>query len=347
MGLLSVPRFHYPPLLPFISSNAITVASGATTAIDAAGEKIAYVFRVPKTGTIDRIRFATKTVSSSQSLTISLQTVNTTTGDPSGSAYGGSSSETVASPATDTIYTVTFSTPASATVGDMVAIVIEFTSTTGNVQIARTSAGATPCATAYMTLYTGSWARVATLAGCFSVIYDDNTAEPMGVLPAMTTSTSFTITSSSTPDEMGLRFQMPFGARAVGALGWIQLLADARDVAIKLYNDAGTELASVTPDSGMVGWNGYVFQVVRFASSVTLQRGSWYRLVYVGTQTTGGVIHDMRFTDSIELGMLAGTSAYQCYRTDGGAFTDSTSRFTPIHLLMDAIDIPGIYTVNE
>ena len=70
-------------------------------------EKLAFIFVVPKTGTIDRVSFSLGTVTTDDSLDIGLETVDATTGAPTGSAYGSSAVATQASVASNTAYEMT------------------------------------------------------------------------------------------------------------------------------------------------------------------------------------------------------------------------------------------------
>lgn len=346
--LKTIPRMFFPPPPPWQFVNNPTIGSSTASGIDAAGEQWAMIFQVPKTGTIDRVRFATGTVSSSQDLSVSLETVSATDGFPTGTDYGGSVAETVASPAASTIYTVTFATPASATKGDIIAIVIGWAGTAGSVLFSRWGGTSgilnNQC---YGALYTGSWAKYTTGPPMFSVLYDDDTSEYIGAPPATIVTPNRAFNTGSTPDEVGLRFQMPFGARAIGVFGWISPTA-GRDTSLILYNDAGTALATAAIDFDSTGnLTGVANIAYLFSSTVTLTKDAWYRLTYRPDTVSNVTVPYLEFTDSYELGQIAGSSVYHCERTDAGSFTDATNKFTPISLILDAIDIPGVYMVNE
>ena len=107
-----------------------------TFSLAAAGQKIAFVFRAPKTGTIDQVGFLVRAVTVSQTLKVSLETVNPATGHPTGTLIAAGASGTVASPAANTFYEISLGTPPSVTINDYIAVVIEFDSTGGNLQIA-------------------------------------------------------------------------------------------------------------------------------------------------------------------------------------------------------------------
>lgn len=325
-----------------------TLSGGTDVAIDSSGEQSAWIFRVPKTGNISKFRFATHTVGTSETLRVRLQTVDASTGLPTGTAYGGSSTETVAAPATSTIYTVTFGTPASATAGDMVAAVIDFNSTVGNVQFKYSGgAGATLMPIPYHAQRIASWAKVGRAPIC-SVGYDDGTFPYIGCLPASVTSGALSVTTGTTPDEIGNRFKLAFGARVIGVAASRWPSTTGRDVKYVLYNDAGTELASATSDVDMAaGSLDTRIPIYRFSSPYTLQANTWYRICY--QPQTASSVNYWRWvlTDAAELEMFGGSNCYYCDRSDAGAFSDDQTKITEIGMWFDRVDIPGIYSVSE
>ncbi|MGQ9573565.1 MAG: hypothetical protein ACUVV3_10375, partial [Dehalococcoidia bacterium] len=55
-----------------------------TLTVDASGEKAAFVFRVPATGTLKKVAFRTGGVTHNQTIRVSFQDVNSLTGYPDG-----------------------------------------------------------------------------------------------------------------------------------------------------------------------------------------------------------------------------------------------------------------------
>ncbi len=106
--------------------------------MDASGEKAAFIFKIPKSGTITEIGFRTGAVTTADTLKAGLYTVDTSN-NPTATAYGGMVAGTQASPAANTWYAVALGTNCTATAGDVVAVVIEFNSyVAGNLNISRT-----------------------------------------------------------------------------------------------------------------------------------------------------------------------------------------------------------------
>lgn len=104
--------------------------------IDAAGEKVSVVFRVPQTGSLRTIRFRLGTVTTGQTLRGGIYTVDAS-GLPTTTAYGGMAVGTVTVADTDDNVekVITLVTDASATEGDVVALTIEFDATVGSLNI--------------------------------------------------------------------------------------------------------------------------------------------------------------------------------------------------------------------
>jgi len=178
--------------------------------IDASGEYVGFVFRVPKTGSIRNIGFRTGAVTSSQTLNVSIVTVDGS-GIPTSTAYGSMVAGTQAAPAANTGYVVTLGTDATATEGDLVAVKIQFDGTIGNLNIQSFGFGV---GTAYAVL---NGTKQAATPVC-SIEYSDGSYEPIiGVFPATggVASSSFN-SGTGTFDEWALRVSFPYKVRLRG-----------------------------------------------------------------------------------------------------------------------------------
>lgn len=178
--------------------------------IDAAGEYVGFVFRVPKTGSIRTIHFRTGAVTTSQTLNISIVTVDGS-GIPTSTAYGSMVAVTQASPAANTSYSVTLGTDATATEGDLVAVKIQFDSTVGSLNIQAFGFGVGTC---YAVL---NGTKNASTPVC-AIEYSDGSYEPIiGMFPATggVASSSFNSTTG-TFDEWALRVSFPYKVRLRG-----------------------------------------------------------------------------------------------------------------------------------
>jgi hypothetical protein len=307
--------------------------------IDASGEKAAVIVRVPKTGTISKVVFRTGTVTSSETLRVSLQTV--TSGEPSGTDYGGSAAGTQATPASNTVYTVTLGTAATgATKGDVIAIVFEFDSAVGNLTFSSIASsgqysGSEFTGFPYSSLYTVSWANpnARTLSACLE--YSDGSYENMGVLPFSSIG-SVSFNSSTTPDERALRFNLPFPCRIIGYwfLGDLEASAD-----IVLYEGTTAQLTQSLDfnERGQPGGSQRYLNL--FDSSYNIIKDTVYYLALKPTTTTS--VGLSRFT--VETAAMmdcfnGGQNLYLGTRTDAGAWTDTTTERPFMGIIVDQFD---------
>lgn len=295
-----------------------TVPSFASLLIDASGERAAAILKVPKTGIITKVGFLTRTVTTSQTLRVSLETV--TNGDPSGTLYGGSAAGTQTAPASNTFYTVTLGTAATATKGDLIAVVIDFDSTVGSVNIGAIGLG---CIFPYCDLFTTSWTR-SNLSPVISLEYNDGSYEYMGTMPMSALNLTW-LDSGSTPDEWALQFSLPFPTRAIGC--WIHVDGD-NPFDVVLY-EGTTELTSVSLDANIRGLNAdavYIF--IPFATAQSLSANTTYYLAIKPTTTSTVRIASFDVAASAVMGcFLGGTNFVLATRADSGAWsTTDTSR---------------------
>lgn len=302
--------------------------------IDAAGEKFACIFQVPKTGNITKIGFRTVAVTSSQTLRVGLETLSS--GNPSGTQYGGSAVGTQAAPAANTYYEVTLATPAAATRGDIVAIVIQFNSTVGNLNIA--SAGTTGShLMPYTSLFTASWSKSVN-GGMHSVGYDDGTYGDCFLIPASAV-TQTTFNSSSTPDERALKFKLPFPASMSGVYARMGSASGGNPQWVLYDSDGTTVLQTLSITQNTLQGTGNDFGKYRFAASVALKANTYYYLSLKPGSTTNVSLYDMTVQSAAMLGgHLGGADFHLATRTDAGAWTATTTIRPFIGLIFDSLD---------
>ena len=324
----------WPPSLPLLNTLGTT-----TFALTATGHKYAAIVRIPVTGNITTVSFMTGTVTTSDTLSVGLETVDATTGDPSGTAYGGSVPGTVSGLATNTIYEVTLGTQASATAGDYVAIVIKYNSyVAGNLQIRGMDNTATmPTGLPYNDLFTTAWVKDTDATPIVTLGYSGSYYD-MGALGTRVP-VSTTFSSSSTPDEIGNKFTLPWPVRVSMFVIWID--ADGA-VDIVLYDSDGTTaLATVSIDDNIRGSANNARYVLPLASKVSLVKDTAYRLVVKPTTTTGVNIKEITAESIAMLDQLpGGRNCFRTSRTDAGAWTDTatTVQIYGLSMIFDQVD---------
>lgn len=302
--------------------------------IDAAGEKVAFGFRVPKTGNIDRISLVVATVTSSQTIRGGLETVDAS-GDPTGTQYGGSAVGTQASPAAQTAYEITLATPASATIGDRIAAVFQFDSSVGNLSIYGSQQYILPINTSYIDQYTTSWAHITNSLPVLSIRYDDGIYYNIGVMPAAVP-TAVTFNSGSTPDERGNKITIPYAIRAIGM--WYVLDQDNACDIVLYDSDGTTALETVAVSSIYRGATTTQLGFAYFPERILKKNGVVYVAIKPGasnvaTQTLAALSagHWAAFT--------GGTNIVGVSRTNAGSWTEDAALRHPCGLIFNGIKV--------
>lgn len=346
MALQEIPGgLWYPP--PLVS--ALSALSLATTTLNAATEKFATIFRVPRTGTLDTCEFRIGTVTNNpdNGLRISFQTVDAA-GLPDGvqdqfrTIAGPFASASWVTPGLITSDGTDTGTKRSVTAGELIAVVIEFESFVAldSINIDRlVLSGSDGIGEAeYFSLedITGAWVKITatTDAGLQALALKYATDGYVNiyeqVYPAETyLSTSYN--SGSTPDERAMRFQVPITCVCDGA--WVRIDADG-DVDIVLYDNADVVLATATIDASQRAQTLGMDFVVRWAG-VTLTANTTYRLSVRPSTVTSVTLYRFETEDNARMQAApAGSQFYESSRTDAGAWTDTDNQrpFAGLHI---------------
>jgi len=334
--------WYVPPL------TAGTASSFVGTTINAAGEKVAACFRVPKSGVLNRCEFVVGTVGNNpdNGLRVSFQDLDAS-GHPDGTQdqfrtmagpFVGNTWQTpglMTSDGTDT------GIKRTVVAGDRIALVVEFESfvASDSIDIRRYPLlGAD--GTGEMEYYsdefiTGAWVRPTSTPGMIPLALEYVTDGYVNILENCYPILAFanaTYNTGSTPDERALRFQVPMACVCDGA--WIRADFDGDCDILLIDSDGTTVLATTTVDSSARGFTTGATAVVRWAG-VALTANTTYRVSVRPSTVTS--LNLFGFTVENNARMLAapgGTTWYQSTRTDAGAWTDTdTSRpFIGLHL---------------
>lgn len=317
--------------IPDTSRFGLTVTS---CTMDAAGKMCAMVLRVPKTGTISKVWVATGAVTTAADLSISLQTVSTTDGFPTGTNYGGSSPGTIAAPTGNTWYEVTLGAAASATAGDVVAVVVAFASSVGNLTIRYYTSSVSSFG--YAADYTTAWAK-RPYTPIVALVYSDGSV--VGVHDAMPIISSIIyFNANSTPDERGIYFKSPVTGK-VSSLSFFGSLASGANFDVVLYDQGNNVLASISvlASQATSAAGPFTFPVV---SLPAINVGSWYRLTLKpATGANVGVYQGVFPNAVVRDGYFK--EVYGTYRTDGGPWSEDQSVVYRLWLMVTDISSSG------
>ena len=310
LGGLVIPR---SPL----GFNQVPSFSSTQLLIDAADESAAAVVEVPKTGNITKVGWRTITVTTGATVDVRVETLGSD-GFPSGTLWGTNTngSQVVAGADDNTAFLTVLTAAAAVTEGDRVAIVVKNPNTSfGTIEVAALLDD-TGGHFAISPLNTGtspavSYAR-ASVAPVLWLEYSDGSYAPIyGVWPISGAITQTSISTSTTPDVMGLLFRVPAPMRVSGFWTWFDYDGP---VDIKLvttaYHQANNTGVLLTKsiganDEGSVTSAGVQFR--KFPGSYDIAANTNYRLIVEPTSTTA-----MNFLD-FELHSLSAMDAY-----DGG-----------------------------
>lgn len=332
MALTDVGAIEFPQtFFSFTYTNLI---------MDAAGEMAAFVFHVPKSGTINKIGFRTRSVVVSDALAVGLYDVDTATGFPViASPYKGMVAGTVAVPAAFTWHTVTLSTPASNVVqGDTVAVIFSFPAyVAGNITIVTGPVVGNRYGLPYTVQYTAAWAKTAAAPICTVEYSDGSYAVAPGVLPDANNILWAYNADTAGADEYGLRFTAPCNMRVSGWWGYILPGAASE---IVLYSGT-TQLAAATLDNDITQASGTANQLLgQFPASVDLVAGQQYRLTL---RPSDGVANSNLYylvtpSAAAMAAMPMGTDAYGTSRLNLGAWTDLPTYRPQIGVVASHVD---------
>lgn len=365
MAFIDVPPYVLLGDRPFIH----TLTDGANDAhsinaatLDASGEKVAFLLRVPRTGTLNGIHFlvAQKTQWPTNGIRFSFQDLAAAAIEPDGTQdqyrvittepnlYEWTSTGLMTSDGTD------MGTKRSVTAGDYMCIVAEFESWASGDDIDMGAYShifptnpVSRFSVAKGRIFTSSWGDMSSgKIPSFYLDYDDGSiwALPNGTIAVGGGGDNLGV--NTTPDEVGVKFSYPIPVRVRGiAYGGSN---PPQDHTVHLYDSEGTELASGTLNNNMINTasDANTMYYVEFDSGdeVELTAGATYRATvkmgattrlfdYCEYDSNAHMMYDAFYQTSQEDASIQGT-----VRTDGGSWTDSNTKLYHIRPIANAID---------
>jgi hypothetical protein len=331
--IVSVPTMSLPAF-PNNVSAAPAIASGTNFDLNAAGASVAYV---GQTQTITRVFFRVASATTGCTVLVRLETVDTSTGLPTGTLVdaNASVSQVITSGAAN--YEVSY-TPFQLTRGTLFALVIAQNSGTpsairfGNFLDDNHGSGLPYCL--------DSGTHVATLAPCFG-IGTSGSAVPLRHMWPIIDAGLETFNSGSAADTRGNKITINAKVRVCGIRVWADLDATAKAI---LYGSNGsTILASadlftnIPPDAA--AWANDAL----FTSTVELNPGTYYIAVEATSGTNIGLGVLTLYGSTWRAGSPFGGADVvysSCAQTPSstGSWTDTNDKQAMISLLIDGID---------
>jgi hypothetical protein len=324
--MLDLSYSVYPDLAPGLADSPF--------ALNAAGQRAAFIARPPKLGSIRDVIFRLRIVTTPGDLLVSLQGIDPATGLPNGAV---DQSGTVPEAECKRGW-VTATMSADRVVTDItepLAVVFELSPyVDGNINVYVNNG--LLVGNAYSAFYDGTaWTKRYTGPAVFFRYSDGSYGKSLD-LPHGAHNWS-TMRSDRTPNERGIVFQVPTSVRSVGA-EWLGADFDG-DVTVTLYSESDQALAQAAmPRALLSGQNVVRKHRVTWDSPVTLQANTTYRLTIRPTTTTLVRYYWSEVPSNEAMDQLPGGRLWHgTRRTFGGAWTDEpTIRYT-LGLILDGV----------
>jgi hypothetical protein len=310
-----------------------TVTGTLTYLIDAASEKACLVFQAPKTGNLDRFDTGVTVGNSPDNgLRFSFQSVDATTGQPTGTILGATNnaSVTYAHSVTTGWKSTNFTEVAAVTRGDVIAACVEIPSFTASdsVTVTRTAGISRVEGFPYgiSTVSTKEGAYLPAIA----IHYTDGYVSlgPQTFLGSDTTSNVAFKQDTGTADEWGMAFSLPFAFKLNAVHAFISIAAGANFDLVVYDSDGSTALATISHDGDITqGITGAQYTFFT-QSELTLSANTTYRVAFKPSQTSANVtLQYMTFQSAALMSaMEGGSDFYMTSRLDaGGSWTDYNS----------------------
>lgn len=336
---------EFPPSIGFVG-----MAGSAT--LDADGEYLAWVFKIPKTGTLKKIGLHLATVAVADTINVRIETVDDTTGLPTGTLYVADATGALESPGSGNGYWVAIngSTGVSVTKGDIVAVRLQLDYVDGNLVLWHSISNLSPtavCGFPYLATYTGGTGAKLASSSIIStgLIYSDGIVQLPGAM-FFSTVAATTFANNANPNYRGLKIVMPFTARCVGA--WVYADSDAASNLILYGSDGATAMQTLAfPDSDIRSSANNTLHRYLFDTPQTLNKDSIYRLIIQPTTTTSVSISTITFlddspyygVDQLPLGQNAVYTTANGTPANEGSWTNDLNKRPIMGLILDALDI--------
>ena len=307
-------------------------ASNITPAITTTSLRQAFIFKAPAAGNIKKIHAKWGTVTGSSTATFALQDV-TSAGVPDGT---DDQTATSAAPVSGAFFTADFSSNRTVAAQELVAFVVGASAVGTTFQLAANSTFIehNVC---WSATYNGSaWANAGN-SPAIAVEYSDGTIYPIvGIHPGVRNTVN--VSTSTSPNEVGLRFRVPFATRIIGTT-WSITVSTTATFDIVLYDDSMNQLATGT--RGVIRTNGLNYCSIYFATPYAITADTWYRLSIKPTSTNNVQVPFVDVSTNAHLAAYPGGANFYYFSRASGVNTDLDTRRPMVSLLVDQYDAGG------
>jgi hypothetical protein len=323
---------------PGLASTGNAVALNNRTTLDASGEYHAVIMMAKENMVVSHVGAYTGAATGSPTVDIRIETVDVTTGFPSGTLWATDTNIVTGTLTSGTWAVHALTASATINTGQIFALKIAYNS--GTSVILSEASNINGLASNYSVINTGTPA-----AGMFSNmpwgLGSSSTAfyKMQSILPVNGISSANLNNTGGA--RRGLKFSLPFACRAIGAR-MAMPASVAGDFNIGIWDDAGAEVGSSITAYDRSGWptgsNGSV--TLLFDSPVTLAASTNYRLAIEPTSATNTTVYHVTVASAdIRSGLPGGTDCLLTTYTTGGGWVDTADTTVPlIDLIIDQLD---------
>ena len=261
------------------------------TTLDAAGEFCGAVIQIPKDGNLTKIGFRTGTVTVSDAIEVRVETVDPTTGRPTGILIHADAYGIQVSVSANTTYWVELQDPVAVTKSYVpIAVVVKFNSyVAGNLIILHglTFQSSSVMILPYIFHYIGStlFSNNLFAAPNFGLEYD-GVIEPLaGAFPAIASGAQ-SWGKNDNPDRHGLALSFPYSCEVIGIFFLIDLDGGTE---IEFYDSDGITIipkGTIVLDKDIKGSTAGVMSIITLTTPIELAKNETYRVVLHPTSTT-------------------------------------------------------------
>lgn len=340
------------PWAPFFPGGYVfssSLGSDSTFTFNAAADKLAIVFQASSSTPPDQVKFRVTSYTSTGTIDATIETIDATTGFPSGTPVTNTATGSVSVSSTGTKTCTGMAGTGTLTVGAQYAIVLAATGGfAGNFNVLRTSGINGQVGSPYSLTKdsAGAWTKISTTntGYAFGLFTAGGASINVPGLSGAFTAALTAFSDSTNPDERGNRFQLPFPQTCYGALIYASLgstPADANSFSLSLYSShtsgSPTQLATQAFDGDIMEIGSA--RILRFSAGVNLSSNTVYGLAVKATSS--GNINLLRhsYASAAELGCYLDDNFYSTARNNSsGAFTDTNTEVYAVYPLLSAFD---------
>ena len=321
-------------IIPYVE-NLPSVASTTSATIDADGEYGGWVFSAPSAMTVTDIAFYVSTLTTGDNIDVRVETVDATTGLPTGTLWATNTNILVNVTSTGR-WNGTLTASASLNAGDIfcVKIVRPTAGTFNGVLRLLIGGNIAQHGFPYRVLNAGSPTKAAASSPVALELKISGPSYPrLGIKAQLLADATEAFTSASTPDERGNRLLLPGGW--VTAF-MVEMNAASTACDFVLYDLNNNAVITTNWDLDLVA-NAAAAGPCRLPCTRTLISAGEYRAVVKpgATSVTMGVTGALNDGALREQMLQGGLNIQYTSRTDAGAWTDVTTKLAKITVEMD------------